>query len=373
MRVLLVVRHPVGGIRTFLRYVLRRFDAPSFEFVLLAPDLAETRVLLDELRGLHVDYRALDPRVGPVALTRAVASILLTRGIDVVHSHGFTSAVCAAPAARMRRIPHVVTCHDVFTQRQLSGLRGCARRFVLERTLSAAARVHCVSRDACDDLMRHLPALQRLEPAPVVIANGIEPGGFLGAEPRDLRGELGLARECFLVGFFGRFMRQKGFADLVDALALLEADASLPSRPMVLAFGEAEAFIREEQARVARLGLSGRVLFLPFVADIASTLKGLDVVAMPSLWEACGLLAIETLVAGVPLVGTDCVGLREILNDTPAARVPAGNAAALSAALRRECCSPTKSAARAFSSTAAQRFDVRGQAAALESLLHEVA
>ena len=41
-------------------------------------------------------------------------------------------------------------------------------------------------------------------------------------------------------------------------------------------------------------------LFLPFVTNIASTLKGLDVVVMPSLWEACPLLAMETLVAGIP-------------------------------------------------------------------------
>ena len=98
-------------------------------------------------------------------------------------------------------------------------------------------------------------------------------------------------------------------------------------------------------------------------------LKGLDVVAMPSLWEACGLLAMEAMVAGVPLVGTDCVGLREVLRNTPAHVVPAKDSLALSEALMMEMRNPTTSRAREFAIEAAARFQVKNRAAEIEKLM----
>lgn len=369
-RILLVVRHPVGGIRTFLRYVYGRFDPARFRCVLVAPDLPETRVLLDDLHGLAVEFVPTAPKVGAPAFCAAVLSASRARRIDLIHSQGFTSAVCSVPAATLQRLPHVVTCHDVLHETQFAGWRGRLRRAALQRALAGASRIHCVSSDSRDNLLERLPTLRARRP-PVVVANGIETQRFLRASARDLRAELGLPVDTFLIGFFGRFMGQKGFRYLVDALALLVRDTSLPARPLVLAVGERDGFVREEQARVERLGLARSVFFLPFVADIASTIKGLDVVAMPSLWEACGLVAMETMVAGVPLIGTSCVGLREVLRDTPAVPVEPRNAFALRDALRRELCQSTKAAARSFSTIAANRFDARPPADALERLLLE--
>ena len=116
-------------------------------------------------------------------------------------------------------------------------------------------------------------------------------------------------------------------------------------------------------------GLAGSFLFLPFVPDVASTLKGLDIVAMPSLWEACGLLAMEAMVAGVPLVGADCVGLREVLRNTPAYLVPAKNGLVLSQVLLMEMKNPTTVKARAFATEAAARFQVKDRAAEIEKLM----
>lgn len=45
---------------------------------------------------------------------------------------------------------------------------------------------------------------------------------------------------------------------------------------------------------------------------------------MPSRWVAFGLLAVEALCAGTPLIASDCIGLREVVEDTPAVVVPPG-------------------------------------------------
>jgi glycosyltransferase involved in cell wall biosynthesis len=368
-RILLVVRHPVGGIRTFFRYVYGNFDSEKYQFTLVTPDLPETRVLLEDLRELDLIYIPVDKNVSNRGLLRIVTKIIRNETFDLVHSHGFTSGACSIVGALSKRTPHFLTCHDVFTQRQFIGLKGFVRKVALGMILSMIDCIHCVSHDARDNLLAYLPILKLYKHKVIAIPNGIEVEPFLKAERRDLRRELGLPPESFLIGFLGRFMSQKGFRYLVDALEQIKKEQNLPKDPLILIFGEPDGFIREEKEYVKKRGLEGSFLFLPFVPNVASTLKGLDIVAMPSLWEACGLLAMEAMVAGVPLVGTDCVGLREVLRNTPAHVVPAKNSLLLSEAFIMEMRNPTTAKARDFATEAAARFQVKDRAAEIENLI----
>jgi len=368
-RILLIVRHPVGGIRTFFRYVYRTFGSEKYQFTLVTPDLPETRVLLEDLRELDLIYIPVDKNVSNRELLRIVTKTIRNKPFDLVHSHGFTSGACSIVGALSKRTPHILTCHDVFTQRQFIGLKGLVRKAALGMMLSMIDCIHCVSHDARDNLLAYLPILELYKRKVIAIPNGIEVEPFLNAEKRDLRRERGLPSAGVLIGFFGRFMSQKGFRYLVDALEQIKKEQNLPREPLILAFGEHDGFIREEKEDVKKRGLAGSVLFLPFVQEVASTLKGLDVVAMPSLWEACPLLALEAMVAGVPLVGTDCIGLREVLRNTPAHVVPAKNSLALSEALIIEMRNPTTSRASEFAIEAAARFQVNERAAKIENLM----
>ena len=84
----------------------------------------------------------------------------------------------------------------------------------------------------------------------IAIPNGIEVEPFLHAEERDLRGELGLPPETFLIGFLGRFMSQKGFRYLVDALEQVKEHNLLKEPLLSLTFGQPDdGFIREEKKR----------------------------------------------------------------------------------------------------------------------------
>jgi glycosyltransferase involved in cell wall biosynthesis len=78
---------------------------------------------------------------------------------------------------------------------------------------------------------------------------------------------------------------------------------------------------------------------------------------------------MEAMTAGVPVIGSDCIGLREVLRNTPSTMFPTGDAAALADAIRREIFSPTRETARAFTAVAAQRFDVRKRAAEMEQVI----
>nr|HMU05716.1 glycosyltransferase family 4 protein [Saprospiraceae bacterium] len=285
---------------------------------------------------------------------------------------GFTSAACSFFGSLITKTPHIITCHDVFTSNQFSGLTGSLKKIILGLILATVDRIHCVTNDAKNNLLSYLQILKIFKKKIIVIPHGIEVKQFLNAEKRDLRCEYDLPENTFLIGFLGRFMSQKGFRYLVEAFIELKKKNDLPKKPIILCFGEKDGFFREEMRDVQRKGLSESILLLPFVADVASTLKGLDVVVMPSLWEACGLLAMEAIVAGVPLIGTNCIGLREVIRDTPANIVPIRDSLALSEALILEMKNPSITMMKNFAAAAATRFDVAERAAEIERLMLEV-
>ena len=101
-----------------------------------------------------------------------------------------------------------------------------------------------------------------------------------------------------------------------------------------------------------------------------SALRGVDVVVMPSRWEACPLLPMEAFVAGVPLLATDCIGLKEVTKDTPVLRFSVDDSGSLVAAIKllQKDCDSLNSKARAFRKIAAERFDVRSTSSSLKKL-----
>jgi glycosyltransferase involved in cell wall biosynthesis len=375
-KVLLIVRWPVGGIRTFIRYVYRNFDPAQWHFTIVAPDVEEMRVLVDDLAGLGVRFVPVEgmPNDGSSGFWKMFyrAAVELLKGnYDLVHSHGFTSGMCVAIPAFVWRTPHLMTSHDVINASQFAGPKGKLKKRVMGYLLSMIDTIQSVSYDAQENLLSNFPTLGRRKGKLIVIPNGIEVERFEKASPRDLRGELGLGEEVFLIGFLGRFMSQKGFRYLVDAIDILRQDVSLPKQPLVLTFGDG-GFIREEKAAIKERGLERYFRFMPFAPNAAGTIKGLDVVAMPSLWEACGLLAMEAMAAGVPLIGTNCVGLREVLRNTPGKPIQPADSKALSEAILEEMKGPSKEIAKRFAGEAALRFDVKRRAEELETILRRL-
>jgi glycosyltransferase involved in cell wall biosynthesis len=372
LNVLLVVRWPVGGIRTHLKYVypLLAQKLGGMQLTLLGPRMGEMELLRRDLAALQVRFIEPDNRTN-VALARAVDHEIAGGDVDLVHSHGFTAACCAALPARLRRVPHLATIHDILQDSQFVGSKGIARLLGFRVLLNLVDVVHAVGNQAGENLVAHLGRGigSRLR----VIRNGILTEPVLQAAPRDLRTELGLQSSAFLVGYFGRFMAQKGFRYLVEAVRLLrDREGNQLHRPVhVVAFG-ADGFVREERAALERAGLRSYFSFLPHVAEVASTLKAVDVVAIPSLWEAMPLLPMEAMVAGVPVVGTSCIGLGEVLVDSPSAVVSPRDAAALAGALEHEANSSSRAVAESFVPRAVARFDVANQVSNLGDLISQM-
>ena len=102
-------------------------------------------------------------------------------------------------------------------------------------------------------------------------------------------------------------------------------------------------------------------------------MQGCDAVVMPSVWEAYPILTSEVMCCGVPIVATDCPGLREAVEQTPSVVVPSKDATALAGGMVRVMEErEIGDAARAFREAAAMRYDVRRAAEELTVLLREM-
>src|SRR5690554_2465732 len=113
-----------------------------------------------------------------------------------------------------------------------------------------------------------------------------------------------LMSNAFKFGFLGRFMAQKGFRVLVDAVELIvKNDRS--KRPFLIETFGWGGFIREDYNYIREKGLSEYFHQFPETNEVASVIKSLDAVIMPSRWEACGLLGMEVLTAGIPLIASN--------------------------------------------------------------------
>lgn len=322
----------------------------------LAPHGVEVVVMRESLSGFLLDTRRM----------------LRQRDFDLVHAHGFTSALIGAMARTGRGIPLLVTQHDVILEHQYRKVSGRVARWLLGRVLKSADRVHAVSHAAARNLEQNFGNVRGLAEKIVPILNGIRPEAFASATPLDLRSELGIAPQSLLVGFFGRFMGQKGFRYLVDAMDLLRNQGFGPDDVTVLAVGGG-GFRASEERMLESRELTKHFRFIDFTPDISRHLASVDVVAMPSLWEACGLLAMETLAAGTPLIVSDCEALLEITENTPAVRVPKANAAALAAALSAFVRNRRQEEFAAFQAEAGARYSVDSAAVALAALSAQIA
>jgi len=350
MKVLLTAIHTIGGIRTFLRYTYGHAEFSDCSLQIIAPDdtLAEYLAKVIPEGRMSVIPTAMS---SPVMLRR-IRHELTSQRFDLVHSHGFTAGVLTACANLGTGTPHIMTGHDLFNDGQFAGFKGRLRKLGVGLAFSRIDLFHMVTFDAEANLARYFPRLDRGRFE--TIMHGIDTDYFADGDAADLHAELGIEPGTPLIGFFGRFMAPKGFRDLVDAMAIIVKENTARPLPKVVTFGWG-GFVREDFAYIRELDLADHFVQVPHTDDMPGALKGVDVVAMPSRWEACGLLAMEALSAGVPIVGTSCSGLKEVLHGTPAYIVGPRDPGALATALI-QALHGGNDAFTEYQSTACERF-----------------
>lgn len=139
----------------------------------------------------------------------------------------------------------------------------------------------------------------------------------------------------------GRLVDYKNFPFLVRAFARVETPAA---RLVILGEGPDRPTI---EAEIARLGLVGRVTLAGYQNDPWPWYAQASCFALASASEAFGLVVVEAMAYGLPVVATDCAGPRQILEDGRyGALIAQGDEAAMAAAIDHALAEPGDAAAR---------------------------
>lgn len=239
----------------------------------------------------------------------------------VVHSHTWYSGMAGHLTALLYGIPHVLTAHSLEPLRpwkaeQLGG--GYRVSSWVERTaIEAADAVIAVSAGMRHDVLHTYPAL---DPDRVhVVRNGIDTDVWYPTPPvpgESVLAELGVDLNRPIVAFVGRITRQKGVAHLVAAAHKFSADVQLvlcagaPDTPEIAA--EVSSAV-QELAR-ARTGVFWVREMLP-VNKIREILSAATVFVCPSVYEPLGIVNLEAMACGTPVVASDVGGIPEVVAD----------------------------------------------------------
>jgi len=366
-RVLVPVAYPLGGIRTYLIYNLKRLHEEGYCFTFLAP-AGEHFEKFKKDTSTWEDTEYIDIPGGKKAGLSAIWRTLRQKRFDLIHSQGLQFGAFTALANFFRRTPHLITLHDVIIPewndfRRYAFLKKTLASFVTRR----ASCIIPVSHDCEANHFEFFPAWKKGPVKVKPILNGIDIGRLERSRTQfetdhqpNLREQFGIGSGVILGGFFGRFMPQKAFDVVLKTLALL-AERGYGDRFHVVVTNDNTGYTKKTfQDTATNPNVAKMVHFLPAVPNIAPLLLQTDVLVMPSRWEACPLLPMEAFVLGTPVIGTDCLGLREVLAGTPAVTVPKDNAEALADAIAAfvENPQPAKDAAKVYATEATKRFDV---------------
>ena len=250
-------------------------------------------------------------------------------GADLVHSHTWYANFAGHVASLLDDIPHVVSAHSLEPLRpwKAEQLGGGYRlsSFVEKSAYESAAAIVAVSRGMREDILRCYP---RVEPDTVhVIHNGIDlakwhaPEGAQGEELQArVLAEHGIDPSKRTVVFVGRITRQKGLPYFLRAARELPDDVQL-----VLCVGapDTKEIAAEVDGLVAQLKekRSGVVLITEMLPqpEVAAILDAADVFITPSVYEPLGIVNLEAMALGLPVVGTATGGI-PVLDDPAMAR-----------------------------------------------------
>ena len=308
---------PVGAVR--VTFVSSHAEEGGSELYLerlldeLGPDWVEEVVCLaegplaDRLRTQGWPVRVV-PAAGRAGIPRAVWELrrqLRRSPPELVHANGVKAALCAALAATGTATPVVWVKHDFSWDGPLAAL--VARR---------CAQVVGVSAAVAETFG------PRLRPRVRVVPHGIPEAVVDGAAARErLAADLGCPPSAPVVGLVGRIHPAKGQLELVEA-----APRILERRPdtRFALIGHPDphhpGYAQRVRERADQLGLGERLRLLGHRADAVAAMAACDVVVMPTVRdergmgrEGFGLVGIEALAAGTPVVGYADGALPEVL------------------------------------------------------------
>ena len=311
----------INGVSTSIETFRSELLDAGHRVTLIAPHyLANREVVLEANDIYRIPSRPVprDPedRLKSYRSTLGLAAELRPLGIDLVHIHTpFVAHYAGLALAKALGVPRLATYHTYFEEYlghylpflPSSWVRACARHF---------SRAQCNDMDAVvvpslamRDVLEGYGVSQPL----TVLPTGIPKDFFRAGDGDRFRAAQGIAPGRPMALFVGRVAFEKNIGFLLEVLGRAKRD--IPDLLLVVA-GEGPALpsLREE---ARRLGLEGQVSFVGYLdrqSGLRDCYAAADAFVFASRTETQGLVLLEAMAQGVPVVGLAAMGTRDIIS-----------------------------------------------------------
>lgn len=315
---------PAGAERCVYE-LATRLDSSRFDVQVIA---LRGGSVADELTaaGVKVTVLGVGWRWNPTVAgkLRVLADVLSRERVDLLHTHLFHADLAGRMAARRAGVTRVVHTVHVAEKRfrpwQFAfakwAMGGCDRIIAVSQSVkdSHQARTGLADRDY------------------TVLPNGIDTEAFSPSADarRQLREQWQLGQGDIAALFVGRLDRQKGVDVLLKAAGQFLAGA--PNATLLIA---GDGPMRGKVRRYCKAS-GGRARWLGFVDDVPALMNAADMFVLPSRWEGWPLALGEAMAMGLPAIGADSPGIRDVISTGETGLLaPAEDPAALADAMAR--------------------------------------
>jgi len=234
---------------------------------------------------------------------RRIAVLVKAFGSEVVHTQLKRAAWHGGRAARLAGVPVVSKLHNYVE----------LNRYKYVHTLIGTTedqRQHALDKGWPSDRIQVIPNFSRVVPVEEVRGSTAQPFRFLS---------------------YGRYVKKKGFDLLLRAFRLL-LDSGVDAR---LTIGGRGPELRALQQLAVELGVQDRVELGVWIDDVQATLDAADVFVLPSLDEPFGIVMLEAMARGLPIISTRTQGPSQVLSDESAWLVGIGSVEELYEAMKQ--------------------------------------
>lgn len=317
-----------GGMSVYIRELAREFGRRGHGVDIFTrrqdPEAPQVIRLHPGVRLFHLGASVMEP-YGPMVvfphlpdLLRDLERFKTTHGLQyhVMHSHYWLSGRLGTWAASRWRIPHLFTFHTVGALKNLycEEEREPSLRVRIERQIAMEVdRVIAATELEKQQLTVHY----RVPPHRIgVVPCGVDLKLFRPMNRDKCRADLGFGLNDFIVLYVGRFAKLKRIDRIVQAMDHLRHIAGIR---LVIVGGDGRQ-TREElnlQSICRALKIHDRVIFVGRVEQscLPTYYNAANVLVLPSEYESFGLVGLEALACGLPVVATRVGGLSAILRE----------------------------------------------------------
>lgn len=287
----------LGGTEISSLRICKMLKEKSEDVVYIAPG----NMLQDEMHDIKfISYKF--SKKNPLSIIKAIISIfniVKREKIDILHCQDATSCVFCCYAKKYLNMKARIIWHE-------RGIHYKSYTTMSKRYISTIDTIVCNSY-----YERTLLIMNRCPPEKTtVIYNAIEKQIPTRAR-YDIRKELGINQNDFVIGTVGRQTWDKGFSTLLTAAAY--SKKHIQNLKILLVGDGVERKNLEQLAQ--KLGIADSVMFTGLRRDIPNMLFAMDIFAIPSWFEAFGNVTVEAMYAKIPVLASRVGGIQEVIQD----------------------------------------------------------